>query len=333
MEQPERIGRARAALAALLGQLGPADRVQLVAFDDKARVVLPPTPAAQKVAILQAFDRLQCNGSTNLEDGMRCAYQQAARAFASGGENRLILITDGVANLGSDNAQEILKQVEQYRKQGVTCSVFGVGEGTYNDALLEEIATKGQGTYRFLDSDEEVRRVFVDEFAAMLTPIAADVKIQVEWNANAVRRYRQLGYERRALTAEQFRDNTVEAGEVGAGQSVTALFEVERQDAARDASLGVVRVRYRRVDTGRFEEIEQAISCDRIAATLAAARPQFRLAVSAAAFAELLRGSPYVVRTQADVASFLRPVAMELTLDARVKELLSLVEKAESISH
>lgn len=332
MAQPNRLGRARTALRLLVDQLAAADKIQIISFDDKARLVLPPTSARQKQAILQAFDRIQCNGSTNLEDGMHRAYQQAAKAFAPGGENRVILISDGVANLGADNAQDILREIEAFRKQGVTCSVFGVGEGSYNDALLEELANKGQGVYRFLDSDEEVKRVFVDDLAATLNNIATDVKIQVEWSSEAVRRFRQLGYERRALKAEQFRDDTVDAGEVGSGQSVSALYELDLAPGGKHAALGTVRVRYRRADTGAIEEISQAITPEMIAPSLRAARPQFRLAASAAAFAEMLRGSPYVTREYTDVAHLLLPVTQELALDTRVKELQKLVETAATLT-
>jgi Ca-activated chloride channel family protein len=340
MSQPDRIGRARTALRLLLDNLSPADRIQIVAFDDRARLILPPTSAREKKAVLAAFDRLQCNGSTNLEDGMRKAYQQAAAAFVPGAENRVILLSDGVANLGADSAQDILRQVESSRKQGITCTVFGVGSGTYNDALLLELADKGDGMYRFLDTDEEARRVFVDDLAATLNTIARDVKIQVEWNAAAVRQYRQLGYEKRALTAQQFRDDTVDAGEVGSGQSVTALYELDLAPRPRHATpdtrhlpLGTVRVRYRCTDTMAVEEIEQPIAAEIVAASLAQARPQLRLAACAAGFAELLRGSPYLPgKRYEDVARLLRPVSLELSLDGRVKELLSLVEAAGALS-
>ena len=333
MSQPDRIGRARTALKLLLDQLSPVDRIQIVAFDDQARLVLPPTSASEKKAVLAAFDALQCNGSTNLEDGMRRAYEQAAKAFVPGAENRVILVSDGVANLGADNAQDILRQVDGYRRQGITCSVFGVGRGTYNDAMLADLANHGNGVYRFLDSNEEVRRVFVDDLAATLNTIASDVKIQVEWNAAAVRRYRQLGYETRALTKEQFRDDTVAAGEVGSGQSVSALYQLDLLPEAKRLPLGTVRVRYRRTDNGAIEEIEQPITTEALAASLAVARPQFRLAAAAGEFAELLRGSPYAGGARyADVARLLRPVSLELSLDSRVKELLGLVETAEALS-
>ncbi len=332
MSEPDRIGRARTALRLLLDRLAPTDKLQIVSFDDKARIVLAPTAATRKADILKAFDRLQCNGSTNLEDGMRRAYQQAARAFVPGGENRVILITDGVANLGSDNAQDILKQVDEFRRQGITSSVFGVGEGAYNDALLADLADKGQGVYRFLDSDAEAQRVFVDDLAATLNNIATDVKIQVEWSPAAVRRFRQLGYERRALAAEQFRDDTVEAGQVGSGQAVTALYELELSPAARQAPLGTVRVRYRRADTGAIEEFAQEIVPETMAAAAGLTRPQFRVAMCAAAFAEKLRGSPYMVSDYANVIRLLNPVVQELSIDPRAGELLSLVTAAEALS-
>ncbi len=333
MDQPDRIGLARQALTLLLEQLAPQDRLQLIAFDDRARLLLEPTSPTDRAAILAAFDRLQCRGSTNLEDGMREAYALAARAFLPGGENRVILISDGVANLGTDSAADILANIEAHRRQGITCTVFGVGRGAYNDRMLEELANRGDGSYRFLDSPDEVRRAFVDDLAATLNTIATDVKIQVEWDPAAVSRYRQLGYENRALTKEQFRDDTVDAGEVGSGQSVTALYEFERAEpAARNRPLGMVRVRYRRVDTQAIEEIEQPILPRQLAPQIEAARPELRLAACAAEFAELLRRSPYAAGSRfADVARLLHPVALEMKLDTRVGELLRLVELAQGM--
>jgi Ca-activated chloride channel family protein len=333
MDQPDRIGLARDALALLLEQLAPHDRLQLIAFDDHARLLLDATPAADRAAILAAFDRLQCRGSTNLEDGMREAYALAARAFVPGGENRVILISDGVANLGADSAADILARIDAHRRQGITCTVFGVGRGAYNDRMLEELANRGDGSYRFLDSPAEVRRAFVDDLAATLNTIATDVKIQVEWSPSAVGRYRQLGYENRALTKEQFRDDTVDAGEVGSGQSVTALYEIERTEPApRGQPLGWVRVRYRRVDTQAIEEIERPILLRDLAPRLEAARPELRLAACAAEFAELLRRSPHAAGGRfAEVARLLRPVALEMKLDTRVAELARLVELAQGM--
>lgn len=334
MSQPDRIGYARQALSLLLDQVSPEDRIQLIAYSDHAQFVLPPSPATEKARIMEAFNRLQCNGSTNLEEGLRRAYEQAVQAFIPGAENRVILISDGVANLGADSAQEILDKVAANRKQGITCSVFGVGSGTYNDKMLEDLANKGDGVYRFLDSADAVKTAFVDDLAATLNTIAKDAKIQVEWNPKTVRRYRQLGYENRKLTKEQFRDDTVDAGEVGSGQSVTALYELElMSDVGPEALLGTVRIRYQRTDTGKVEEIESPLVAATVLRPAHLATAHMKVAASAAEFAELLRGSPNAQNGRFDnVADYLRPAALERSLDTRIKELLELVTTAASLT-
>ena len=327
MSQPDRIGLARGALRLLAANLSERDSIQLVVYSDHARVVLEPVAATEKARIVEAFERLQCNGSTNLEEGLRQAYEMAARSFMPGAENRVILISDGVANLGADSAQEILGKVDAFRRQGITCSVFGVGAGTYNDRMLEELANKGDGVYRFLDSEAAVRSAFVDDLAATLNTIAKDAKIQVEWNPAVVRRYRQLGYENRALRKEQFRDDAVDAGEVGSGQSVTALYELELvPEVSPGMRLGTVRIRYQRTDSGKVEEIQSELVSDAVLKPARAAGPQFKVAASAAEFAELLRGSPHAAGgSYQAVADYLRPAVLELHLDVRVKELLELI--------
>jgi len=327
MSQPDRIGLARGALRLLAANLSERDSIQLVVYSDHARVVLEPVAVTEKARIVEAFERLQCNGSTNLEEGLRQAYEMAARSFMPGAENRVILISDGVANLGADSAQEILGKVDAFRRQGITCSVFGVGAGTYNDRMLEELANKGDGVYRFLDSEAAVRSAFVDDLAATLNTIAKDAKIQVEWNPAVVRRYRQLGYENRALRKEQFRDDAVDAGEVGSGQSVTALYELELvPEVSPGMRLGTVRIRYQRTDSGKVEEIQSELVSDAVLKPARAAGPQFKVAASAAEFAELLRGSPHAAGgSYQAVADYLRPAVLELHLDVRVKELLELI--------
>jgi Ca-activated chloride channel family protein len=246
----------------------------------------------------------------------------------------VILISDGVANLGADSAQDILNKVAANRKQGITCSVFGVGSGTYNDKMLQELANKGDGVYRFLDSAEEVKTAFVDDLAATLNYIAKDAKIQVEWNPKTVRRYRQMGYEKRKLTKEQFRDDTVDAGEVGSGQSVTALYELELMpEVTSESTLGTVRIRYQRMDNGKVEEIEATLVASTVMGPAHKATPSFKVAAAAAEFAELLRGSPNAQGGNFEaVADYLRPAALERTLDTRVKELLELVTTANALT-
>ena len=339
MNQADRLGLVRKSLRLLVEKLGPRDRIAVVQYDSHARLVLEPTAASDKKKILAAIDGMQCGGSTNLEEGMARAYAIAAKYFVPGGENRVLLLSDGVANLGAVAAEDILKQVEGFRRQGITCSVFGFGMGSYDDEMLEGLANKGDGNYTFIDSEAEARRVFVDDLSATLNTIAADVKIQVEFRPRRVKRYRQLGYENRQLKDEQFRDDTVDAGEVGSGQSVTALYEMELARGGSQASdlrfqdLGVVRVRYRRIDTGRVEEIAYPIRASDLVNGFNDADVHFRLAACVAEFAEILRGSPFAAGSEyAHVANELRPVALDLGLDNRVQELLRLVSGAGGMS-
>jgi Ca-activated chloride channel family protein len=308
--------------------------VAIVLYDAHARLILEHTPASQKKYIMQAIDRMQCGGSTNLEEGMQRAYQLAAANFAPKGENRVLLLSDGVANLGSGSAEDILKKIEAYRNQGITCSVFGFGMGSYDDTMLETLANKGDGTYSFIDSKLEAKRIFVDELSATLNTIAADVKIQVEYNPAYVARYRQLGYENRKLKKEDFRNDSVDAGEIGSGQAVTALYELElnTDQTARinDDLIATVRVRYRRIDTGKVEEIEHRVHYRDLLPSFEQTTPHFKLAAVVAEFAEILRGSPFATGSKAaDAAEVLRPVALDLNLNRNVRELLQLIESAK----
>jgi Ca-activated chloride channel family protein len=331
MDKPDRIGLIRKSLKMLIEKLGPQDQVAVVQFDSSARLALDHTPASEKDRIAAVLDSLQCSGSTHLEGGMTLAYQVAARSFKPAAENRVLILSDGVANLGTMAAEDILSKVEAYRKQGIYCSVFGFGIGTFDDTMLETLANKGNGTYAFIDSETEAKRVFVDDLAATLNTIASDVKIQVEFNPKRVAKYRQLGYENRQLKKEDFRNDAVDAGEVGSGQSVTALYEVELKDG-RDV-LASVRLRYRRTDNGRVEEIERTVTSADVRSDFEKADARFRLAACVAEFSEQLRGSPHAAGTRfADVAEVLQPVALELRLDTRVQELLRLVGGAGSLS-
>ncbi|MEI6808497.1 MAG: von Willebrand factor type A domain-containing protein, partial [bacterium] len=252
MSEQDRLPLVQKSLRMLIDQLDPADSVAIIQYDSHARLVLDRTPVAQKKTILDALYSLQTSGSTNLEEGMREGYRLASRRFVPGAANRVLLLSDGAANLGSVQAPAILNDVEAYRKQGIYCSVFGFGIGTYNDDMLKSLASKGDGTYAFIDSMDEAKRVFIEKLAGTLNVIAKDAKIQVEFNPDRVKRYRQIGYEERQLTKAQFRDDTVDAGEVGSGQAVTALYELEL-DGKQEGTIGTVRVRYKNTETGKVE--------------------------------------------------------------------------------
>ena len=336
MNTVDRLHLVRQSLRLLLDKLDPEDRVAIVQFGSSARLVLEHTPLSRKVEIVAAVERMQASGSTNLEEAMRLAYQVAARGFMARASNRVLVMSDGAANLGERAANEILQSVKTYRKQGITCSVFGFGIGTYNDEMLETLADKGDGSYAFIDSIDEARRVFVDQLSATLDNIARDVKIQVEFSPAVVKQYRQIGYENRQLTKEQFRDDSVDAGEVGSGQSVTALYELllaPDRSGGWNQHVATIRVRYRRADTGAVEEIERTVSTPEILGRFEETPARFRLAAGVAEFAEILRGCPHAAGSEADdVARVLRPVTLELNLDGSVRELLRLVESAGSMS-
>ena len=336
------VSRVKKSLKMLVNKLGAEDLVSIVQYDSRARLVLSHTAAGKKKKINAAIDSMQCSGSTNLEQGMNKAYETAAKGFISKGENRVLILSDGVANLGDLDAEALLAKVGKYRKQGIYCSVFGVGMGTYDDVMLETLANKGDGTYAYLDSEEEAKRLFVDDLAATLNTIARDVKIQVEFNRNLVKTYRQLGYENRQLTKEQFRDNTVDAGEVGSGQSVTALYEIgmqkviSKQISSRrlmSDPIATVRVRYRRSDNDAVEEIEIPVTFKDFVNDFNKADARFRLAACAAEYSEILRGSPYAKGSDyRDVSKALAPVALELDLDQRVQGFLQLTTSAPGMA-
>ena len=336
MAQPDRMGAVRLALDQLLQGLRAEDQLQIVTFNETARLVQPQVSASKRQEIMTTFNRIQTTGPTSLEGGMSMAYQQAVATFQPGAENRVILITDGVANLGSGEASDILATIDGCRRQGIRLSVFGVGRGTYNDTLLQQLANKGDGTYRFLDSPEAIADAFVNDLSATLYTIASDAKVQVEWFPRAVVEYRQLGYEVRALTAEQFRDDTVVAGQIGSGQAASALYELHLADTRAmppDAALGIVRIRFRPSEGGAVEEISRPILRSDLAESFGKARPEFQLAAAAAGFAEHLRRSPYApTQGYRDLATLIRPAAQQLYLDTRFDELVRLIGAAAAIT-
>ncbi|HUS57686.1 MAG TPA: YfbK domain-containing protein, partial [Planctomycetota bacterium] len=265
-------------------------------------------------------------------------YDVAQRAFRAGEINRVILCSDGVANIGITEADDMLKKVGTYRDHGITFTSIGFGMGSYNDELLEKLANKGDGSYMFVDSRQEAQRVFVDELAATLQTIAKDAKIQVEFNPARVRRYRLIGYENRDIADKDFRNDAIDAGEVGSGQSATALYELELYewagDLAADAAsgLGTVYVRYRNVDTGKVEEISHRLAGGLVSRPTPQTAGRFFLAAAAAEFAELLRESEHAKDGDINaLRRLLQQAAVQLPLDNRVQELLELVTRANGL--
>ncbi len=335
MGQPDRLPLVQKALGLLLDKLSAADRVSLITCADEARLHIEATSAGERKKIRGAIDAIQPSGSTNLLAGLKLGYAVAQRAFAPKQINHVILCSDGVANVGQTEAEAVLKAVAAERKQGITITCVGVGYGSYNDAFLEALANRGDGSYVFLDSAGQAQRVFVEQLAATLQTVAKDARIQVDFNPDRVRRYRLIGYENRDIEDKRFRDDTIDAGEVGSGQCSTALYELElvgRPSADRQEDLGTVFVRYRHAETGRIEEISSRLRSSVVRRRTVASAPRFYLAACAAQFAEILRQSEHAQDGNlTEVSRVAEQVSLALPLDRDVRELAEQIRKAEHL--
>lgn len=258
MDRENRLELVKKSLRVLVDQLQPTDTVGIVVYGSTGRVILDPTSAENRRTILSAIDELQPEGSTNAEEGLQLGFEMAERAFERGAINRVILCSDGVANVGETSASGILRSIEDYARKEIHLSTFGFGMGNYNDTLMEQLADKGEGQYAYIDSFSEARRVFMEALTGTLQTIARDVKIQVEFDPKAVDRYRLIGYENRDVRDEDFRNDQTDAGEIGAGHTVTALYEVKVKNESA-GKLGDVRIRYHNAATQRVEETSQPL--------------------------------------------------------------------------
>ncbi len=226
MDSPERLPLVQDSLKLLVKRLRPQDKISLVTYAGATRVVLGPTSGQNKEIIAAAIENLQAEGGTAGGAGLRLAYQQAEESFVKGGVNRILLCTDGDFNLGMTSTEELLAMVIRERGKGVTLSSFGFGTDNYNDAMMVKIADAGNGNYSYIDTLWEARKILDDEMHATLVTIAKDVKAQIEFNPSAVLEYRQIGYEKRQLQNEDFNDDKVDSGDIGAGKRVTVLYEL-----------------------------------------------------------------------------------------------------------
>ena len=330
MDMENRLGLVKESLLMLLDNLRPTDRVGLVVYGSRGRVVLEPTAVDSRRAIEQAIHRLEPEGSTNAEEGLMLAYELAGEYAIPGGINRLILCSDGVANVGNTAAEAILS----YAAAGIQLSSFGFGMGNYNDVLMEQLADNGDGSYAYIDTMKEAERVFKTQLTTTLLTIAQDAKIQVEFNPTIVERYRLLGYENRDVADQDFRNDSVDAGEIGAGHSVTALYEVKfapEPDAQTPALLAYVR--YADPATGEVREISESIALSEFAPAFAQTTPRFQLSAIVAEFAEILRGSYWAKdNSLGNLVTEAQRIAEYLPNDGDVQEFALLVKQAASLS-
>ncbi|KAB2953554.1 MAG: DUF3520 domain-containing protein, partial [Thermoanaerobaculia bacterium] len=259
MDRENRLGLVKRALGLLLDELAPEDRVGLVVYGSNGRVLLPHTRDLE--AIRDAVARLVPEGSTNAEEGLRLGYDLADRGYRAGAINRLILCSDGVANVGATGPESILARIGREARRGIELTAVGFGMGNYNDALMEQLADQGDGAYHYVDTLDEARKVFVENLTGTLQTVAKDAKVQVEFEPAAVDRWRLLGYENRDVADRDFRNDRVDAGEVGVGTAVTALYEVRLAPGARGADrLATLRLRWKSVDGGRVVEARQDLA-------------------------------------------------------------------------
>jgi Ca-activated chloride channel family protein len=332
MDREDRLELVKRSLELLVERLGRRDRVSIVVYGSEARVVLEPTPGDEQRTILRAIDRLRPEGSTNAEAGLRLGYQMAAEAFEPESINRVILCSDGVANVGETDAGSIWQEIERYADDGITLTSVGFGMGNYNDVLMEQLADNGDGFYAYVDDIQEAERLFVDNLTSTLQVIAMDAKVQVEFNPEVVTRYRLVGYENRDVADEDFRDNEVDAGEIGAGHSVTALYEV-KLDPEAEGRIATVYLRWQDPDSGQVVELSQDFDSRDLERDFEYADPRFQWAVVVAEYAEVLRESYWAQDSSiGDVLAEARRVAEELPRDPDVDEFLELVRKANRLT-
>ncbi len=331
MQTENRLELVKDALAILVTELDTNDTVALVEYGSEARVVLNPTSAAEPEAILGAIERLQPSGSTNAQAGLELGYDMAALGRRPGAIDRVVLASDGVANVGLTDADSILRRIDHEVASGIDLVTVGVGMGNFNDVLLEQLADRGSGFYAYANDIYEANRLFRRELTATLVTVARDARVQVEFATNAVARYRLLGYENRAISDDDFRNPTVDAGEIGAGHSVTALYEIELSGGG-DGYLGTIRLRWRDAETDREEQVVSDIEIRDLASDYGSTSPTFRLAATVAGFAEILRESPAARYTLLDVAREADAVARELDWRTDVDEFRGLVERAARLT-
>ena len=351
MEEPDKLPLLQRSLSALVENLSKQDHVAIVTYAGSSGLVLASTAGAKKSEILDAIENLRAGGSTHGSEGIRLAYETAREQFREDGNNRVILCTDGDFNVGVTNESELQKLIERERESGVFLSVLGFGTGNLNDSTMELLADKGNGNYAYIDSISEGRKVLVEQMGSTLFTIAKDVKIQVEFNPARVAGYRLIGYENRLLAKKDFNDDKKDAGEIGAGHTVTALYEIipvgqavpgspsvdplkyqrpEQDPSATSDELLTVKLRYKAPDGDKSRLIEVPLRAKDIPA-FDAASEDFRFASAVAAFGMKLRGSPEAGEVSwSDIQKITRG-ALGNDPGSYRAEFLTLVEKAKAI--
>src|SRR5262249_22028800 len=330
MERADRVAIIRECLGVLATQLRPEDRVSVLAFARTPRLWIDGLPGSQSSELVPRVGGLTPQGGTNLEEAMNLGYQTALRHYLANGINRVVLLTDGAANLGDVKPDSLKRKVETHRKQGVAFDCFGIGWEGYNDDLLETLSRNGDGRYGFVNSPEAASTEFAGQLAGALQVAASDVKVQVEFNPQRVTVHRQIGYAKHQLKKEQFRDNTVDAAEIGAAEAGNALYVVEVNPQGQ-GPIATVRGRYKGPGTSSYHEHEWIVPFNGNPASLEQASPALRLAGTASAFSEWLVSSPFAGEVSTDrLLGLLGGVSETYGSDPRPKKLEWMIRQAKA---
>ena len=353
MQSQNKLPLLKKSLELLVNQMTEEDRIALVVYAGSAGLVLDSTSGTEKRKIIGAIERLEAGGSTHGSAGIKLAYEVAQDNMIQGGINRILIASDGDMNVGVTSVDALKELIEEKRKSGIALTTLGFGTGNYNDAIMEQLADVGNGNAAYIDSFKEAQKVLVNEMQSTLLTIAKDVKIQVEFNPEIVAEYRLLGYENRLLNKEDFRNDKVDAGEIGAGHTVTALYELtfrgsgaeqipnlrygsepssSRLQAEGDTELAYVSLRYKEPQESKSKEIGQAVRLVERKGEFSESSTNLKFAASVAGFAQLLRNSDYGEEFSYDQVLEIARTARGEDPNGYRSEFLSLVELAQSLS-
>ncbi|HEX5127363.1 MAG TPA: VWA domain-containing protein [Rhodocyclaceae bacterium] len=346
MDEPDKLPLLKASLKLLVNELRTQDRITLVTYAGNTAVVLPPTSGDNKGRVMAAIDGLNAGGGTAGASGIRLAYRMAQQGFVQGGINRILLATDGDFNVGTTDINQLKSMIEDRRKSGVSLSTLGFGTGNYNDETMEQLADVGDGAYSYIDSLMEGHKVLVNEMTSTLATIARDVKVQVEFNPATVKEYRLIGYEDRLLNREDFNNDKVDAGDIGAGHTVTALYELTPVngkgfvDALRyqpdilasdkSGELAQVKLRYKQPEAQASQLLDFVVQRTALK-SLAQTSNEFRFASAVAGFGQLLRGGKYTGSWRYEDARQLAATSLGNDRFGYRGEFLRLVDLAQSL--
>jgi Ca-activated chloride channel family protein len=332
MNMENRLGLVKKSLGMLIERLRRDDTVSIVVFGSNARVLLYPTVVADKNKILEAIWSMQTEGATNTEAGLKLGYDMAMRQYLPGGNNRVMMLSDGVGNVGTTDPIKLINGVKGSAPADVALSTIGFGMNNFNDVMLEQLANKGNGFYAYVDTVEEARRLFLDRTTQTLELIAKDAKVQVEFNPDVVASYRLVGYENRAIADQDFRNDTVSAGGMNSGHNATAIYAVKLHPGAQ-GKINTVYMRWQNPDTRQIREVSGDFNTWDIANSLEQTSARYQLSVVAVQFAEILRRSPYTNATFGQLSDYATIIARNFPNESEVQEFASLVQKAARLAN